>query len=509
MWYASLAVHTDVFPRPAKLAVYIILNAYIVVLCVLTLLDIFKLDWKPKHTQQVLYLFFISSSILTIPLANVNGYFLISAVWVDERSTLIQVLSCVFMCIYVATLIVFYLSIGLDNFSLRSVKLISSHCYGVQIITVLAAYIFGQLSYKLAYRIVYTALIFLAWLLQFVFPDFNAIHMVPVRSGLLSMIAVVTGIKALGNMSEKITWYIGGAVGVTIFFVHRIMLRIKLECVIRLLMLQRKYKQHVERNKDFDIDYVFPFWKLTTTVLVVALKLLALPFYMVDMAVTKMRLKRLTIICDKLRRAMLTSRKVQKFKCISQIPTWNIRRKMYLTPSDKVVLRDFEKLLKKREKYCENVNVLKPKNLERLAKIAFWSPADYTLITEFIAMQYINFSQGFYVLGLQEYDIFSNPIDIQYLKYLEILVQSKFPNSVSISLTYASVLLRVLEDYASARHEMVADQIETFTRAFNTYFTLNKELISQLYGVTHQEQLKHIQYHVNRPFHFYATKVLD
>lgn len=143
VWYASLAVHTDVFPIHAKIAVYVILNAYTMVLCVLTLLNIFKLDWKPKYTSQVLYLFFVSSSLLAIPLGNVNGYFLINAVWVNERSTLIQVLSSVFVSIYIVTLIIFYLSIGIDNFSLRSVKLVSSHCYGLQMITLFAAHIFG------------------------------------------------------------------------------------------------------------------------------------------------------------------------------------------------------------------------------------------------------------------------------------------------------------------------------------------------------------------------------
>lgn len=65
------------------------LNTYIVVLCILTLLDIFKLDWRPKTAQQVLYLFFVSASLLTIPLANVNGYFLINGAWVNEFGTLI------------------------------------------------------------------------------------------------------------------------------------------------------------------------------------------------------------------------------------------------------------------------------------------------------------------------------------------------------------------------------------------------------------------------------------
>lgn len=64
---------------------------------------------------------------------------------------------------YVVTLVIYFLSVGTDNFSLRSVRLISPQCYGLQIVTCLAAYIFGQLSYKIAYRVVYTVLIALLW----------------------------------------------------------------------------------------------------------------------------------------------------------------------------------------------------------------------------------------------------------------------------------------------------------------------------------------------------------
>ena len=335
----------------------------------------------------------------------------------------------------------------------------------------------GQLSYKLAYRIAYIALIFLSWLLQFVFPDFNKIHLTPLRSGLLIVVSVATGIKALARVPEKITWIVGGATGITIYFVHRIILKTKFECTIKLLMLYRKYEQKADRDKSFDIDYIFPYWRISTILKVFVLKVVAIPFYMVSMAVTKMKLVRLQKVCEKIRNATLLSWKYAKFKYRRWIPIWGIKRKLYLTLSDRMVLSSFEKSLKKREKYCENLNVIGLKSLERLVKMAFWSPADYTLIIDFIAMQYINYYQGPYVLGLASYNIFTTHPDIQYLKYLQILVQSKFPSSTSVSLTYASVLLRVLEDYERARSEMVADQTETFTLAFNTYFILNKELI--------------------------------
>ena len=83
---------------------------------------------------------------------------------------------------------------------------------------------------------------------------------------------------------------------------------------------------------------------------------------------------------------------------------------------DRIVLSSFEKLLKQREDYCNDENVVKFKNLERLVKMAFWVPADFTLIANYIAIQYINYHQGQYVAGLEEHDIFVNHIDLQYLK---------------------------------------------------------------------------------------------
>ena len=59
------------------------------------------------------------------------------------------------------------------------------------------------------------------------------------RSGLLCAVAIVTGIKALGDMPEQTTWIIGGAAGVVVYFVHRMILKAKIESAIKLLILQR------------------------------------------------------------------------------------------------------------------------------------------------------------------------------------------------------------------------------------------------------------------------------
>ena len=51
-------------------------------------------------------------------------------------------------------------------------------------------------------------------------------------------------------------------------------------------------------------------------------------------------------------------------------------------------------------------------------------------------------------------------------------------------MSYVAVLLRVFNDWDKARSELLAENSEEFKRALNTYFTLNKQLISEIYGVT-------------------------
>lgn len=108
---------------------------------------------------------------------------------------------------------------------------------------------------------------------------------------------------------------------------------------------------------------------------------------------------------------------------------------------------------------------------------------DYNLVVDYIAAQYVHRRALELFEGRIAPDPYNRePVDLQYLKHLQVIAHARYPRNRYIKLVYSIVLAQVLDDYSQAELQLRFQRQLQRTEAYSIQLRYNLPILHRLFS---------------------------
>jgi hypothetical protein len=204
---------------------------------------------------------------------------------------------------------------------------------------------------------------------------------------------------------------------------------------------------------------VQPSWYVQLAI--VAKLVITLPFAFVQALITKSSNMQMAILFSRFQDLFhVNSKRTPKFN--SQM-FYLLPRMQNNTPLRMLMQHDYERQITKRLGHVEKLKHTNMGGKKVKVGLAYITVYDFCFVATFIAEQYVDYNANlFYQGAVVQRGSQLEPIDCQYLKHLEVIVQARYPTSTEPKVTYIVLLNNFLNDFTKAeKHLKQQQKVET------------------------------------------------